>query len=87
MTVEVSQPVVFRGDLSVAYFDPGTAPGVRAYIPEAHASAACHRALPKGSRAPVASDPIWCEACTCTRREDATMTRAVDGSWALASDG
>ena len=75
--------LVFRGDLVTVHYDPHHAAGIAAYIPEAHASSACPRAL-KGGRPKVKVDKpdemAWCDTCTVADTELATI-RKVNGHW------
>lgn len=76
------QERVWRGDLATVYRDPPHAP-LLAFIPEAHASRNCERALKRGSTVPVDQVGAWCDSCTTSDRAEATV-RLVDGRWAAA---
>lgn len=74
---------MYRGDLRTVYYDPSTNITVAAWIPEAHASSSCPRALRRG-RAKVKVDQpesmAWCDVCTTPDAELATI-RSVNGRW------
>lgn len=73
--------VVLRSELAKAYRDPLTHPTLLAYIPEHHASSKCERALKGGGRVDVGfADVVWCDECTTTNPELATI-RLINGEW------
>lgn len=85
----MNTPKVLRSDLSKVYRDPLIGPrDLLAYCPELHASSKCERAIRKGRRMDVSDlgdDNVWCELCTVTDPEQATI-RLIDGEWREADD-
>jgi hypothetical protein len=79
--------IVWQGDLRTVYLDPPRPPAKHnplAYVPEQHASANCERAFKGGTR--VAADPrgAWCDRCTTSKVEEATIRRSTTGQWKAA---
>lgn len=75
-------PIVLRSELTKAFLDPPTAPALRAYVPELHASSRCPRALPKGRSIEVGKlriELVWCITCTTDDPERATLRRTRTG--------
>ncbi len=73
--------LVFRGDLRTVYYDPSVNLSVAAWIPEAHASSACPRALRRGRPKVKVDQPdgmAWCETCTVDDPSKATIRRIND---------
>ena len=83
--------IVLRSELITAYLDPIVGPrDILAWVPEAHASPRCERAVKKGRyKVPIdkVGDPIWCETCTTEDPDQATL-RLIDGEWQeVTADG
>lgn len=85
MAGDSAQPKVWKGDLTVVYLDPPTAPSIPlAYMAEQHASPRCERALKRGSKRDADPQALWCEMCVTDNPAEATV-RLVNGEWRKAS--